>query len=502
MTVTHSSIQQLPSPPGAELLWGHEKIVFVNQPGLSFRKWIKQLGLAFRIKAAFGAPDILVLSDPAAITYILQKKIYDYHHSSTVRPRIARLLGKGLGWVEGETEHKQMKRLAMPALTADNVQAMSSDLMDCIGQVVAELKYFVQSKGNKTRINVLDWTGKATLNVVGRFAFLHDFEGGNSEDAQKILNARKAAVPVVMQYVAFLTLMLLRRFPVLNRLPIDVLQSQGLAKRTIQAGVAKEFIHRNQILLQSNRDKYSKDLLSRLLNAAAEGRITMSEVYEHISTFIISGFETTTTVVGFAAWELSRHPEKQARLREELLIVNGQPTYKDLYERLPYLDAVLKETLRLYPALPYMERVATKDDTLPLSQAVGLSDGSMAHELHIKAGQTVIIPIISIHRQDSVWDDPDDFQPERWLKPLPSQEKLSSGWSNLLAFSDGPRSCIGARLAIFDAKMILSLLVSNFSIEDTGGDLSLKIASSLQPWVRANEEDPGMNELPVCLKVL
>ncbi|KAG6876603.1 hypothetical protein C0992_012282 [Termitomyces sp. T32_za158] len=120
----------------------------------------------------------------------------------------------------------------------------------------------------------------------------------------------------------------------------------------------------------------------------------MSEVYEH----------TTTTVIGFAAWELSRHPDKQARLREELLIVNNQPTYKDLYERLPYLDAVLKEmlvlhlgcatvvltvdfSLRLYPALPYMERVATKDDTLPLSQGVLLQDGRLAHQLFIEAGQ-------------------------------------------------------------------------------------------------------------------
>ncbi|KAG5335792.1 hypothetical protein C0989_000330 [Termitomyces sp. Mn162] len=72
-----------------------------------------------------------------------------------------------------------------------------------------------------------------------------------------------------------------------------------------------------------------------VVSAAAKGQITMAEV--------ISGFETTTTVVGFAAWELSRHSEKQARLREELLTVNGQPTYKDIHERLPYLDATLKE---------------------------------------------------------------------------------------------------------------------------------------------------------------
>lgn len=58
----------------------------------------------------------------------------------------------------------------------------------------------------------------------------------------------------------------------------------------------------------------------------------------------VAGFESTTTTVGFAAWELARHPEKQARLREELATCNGEPTHKDLQEHLPYLDAVLKET--------------------------------------------------------------------------------------------------------------------------------------------------------------
>jgi hypothetical protein len=60
--------------------------------------------------------------------------------------------------------------------------------------------------------------------------------------------------------------------------------------------------------------------------------------------------------------------------------------------------------------------------------------------------QTVIIPIIAIQRLDSVWKDPDTFKPERWLGDLPSSEDLQYGWSNLLAFSDGPRACIGFRL--------------------------------------------------------
>ncbi len=58
----------------------------------------------------------------------------------------------------------------------------------------------------------------------------------------------------------------------------------------------------------------------------------------------IAGFETTATSIAYAVWELARYPDKQRRLREELSALPGEPTLKDMQERLPYLDAVLKET--------------------------------------------------------------------------------------------------------------------------------------------------------------
>ena len=96
------------------------------------------------------------------------------------------------------------------------------------------------------------------LNVIGRAAFLHDFEGGKSSDAKQILNARRRGVSPAAKYAGFLvstrissalvsngpsyyqTLMLLRRFPILNRLPINAIQSQGLAKLTIQVSYSRQ----------------------------------------------------------------------------------------------------------------------------------------------------------------------------------------------------------------------------------------------------------------------
>ncbi|KAF8906807.1 cytochrome P450 [Gymnopilus junonius] len=310
------------------------------------------------------------------------------------------------------------------------------------------------------------------------------------------------SISSIARYAGFLTLMLLRRFTFLNSLPIGVIQGQALAKETIQSGVARQLVSRSADSLNESQTNGAKDLLTLLLNAAAEERISIEEVYEQISTFMIAGFETTTTTAAFAVWELARHPDKQDRLREELATISGEPTAKDMQDRLPYLNAIMKETLRLYPALPYMERTATKFDIIPLRDPVRMSNGTIVSEISVQPGQTVVIPIIAIQCQDDVWKDADEFRPERWLEELPPADRLPSGWGNMLAFSDGPRNCIGTRLAIFNFKIILAAMTTRFHFESGNGDMSLKISSSLQPWIYHGKDDPGSNELPVFLHVV
>ncbi|KAL5536466.1 hypothetical protein ACEPAF_288 [Sanghuangporus sanghuang] len=496
-----SFVQRLPLPDGHELIWGHERLVFMHEPGHAFRTWIAKLGPTFRIKAAFGAPDILVLSDPTGIAHILQRKIFDYHHSQVVRPRVARLLGKGLGWVEGEHEHKRMKRLVSPSLSADNIRYMSSEVRVAASRVLNDFATFVENTGSPScELNILTWTAKATLNVVGRVAFLHDFEGGNSREAQDIITARRAGITPAARYAGFLSLMLLRRFPILNDLPIQAIQAQGTAKRTIQAGVAKEMIARNKSFVNPGEKREHRDLLSLLLIASLEDRLSADELSEQISTFIMTGHEATTMTLGFTVWELSRNQGIQDRLREELSNFTGEPTYNDFQSRLPYLDAVLKETLRKYPGLPYMERVATKHDIIPLGQPVKLSDGSVTSQVEVSPGQIVLIPIIAIQRLNSLWKDAEKFRPERWLEDLPSEVKQYPGWSNLLVFSDGPRSCVGSRLAMFQYKVILSGLVTRFRFGAVPGEVTLKIASSIQPWIKGHEARGP--QLPVSIQLI
>ncbi|KAH7921939.1 cytochrome P450 [Leucogyrophana mollusca] len=472
-------LPHIPMPPGGSIVWGHEKMVFDKPIGAAYIDWFHCLNSqVIKIRGALFTPDIVVVADPLAVTHIMRRKIYDYPHSEVVRPRIARLLGKSLGWVEGEDEHRRMRSLVAPALTAETIKRGASDLQ-------ANLESHVTSNGGLATIGITDWANQATLDVIGRFGFGHDFEGGRSEDAKHILGAWRRMARLGVTKQGFQTLMLLRRFPTLNSVAIRMLIAQGDVRRTIHDGVAKEMLRRSETL---GGAQDGNDLLSRLLSAHETCQISTDELMDHISMFIMAGSETSSQTLGYAIWELARNTDKQAKLRAEVTFFSASPSYDDVQTKLPYLDAVVREALRVHPILPYMERVSVKEDVLPLRHPITTKDGQTIDTFKVGAGQTVIIPIHSISRMDSVWGDGDAFRPERWMETLPPKDLLPSGWSQTLAFSDGPRNCIGFRLAIFQVKVILMTLIRNFEFHDTGAVISDKVASSLQPVVVGQEE--------------
>ena len=101
----------------------------------------------------------------------------------------------------------------------------------------------------------------------------------------------------------------------------------------------------------------------------------------------IVGHETTSTSLSYALWELARHPEKQKRLRDEVLAYPSDPSYDDLQTELPYLDACCREAMRFHPPSAHMERIAEKDDILPLRFPITKSDGTKSTELLVEKGQ-------------------------------------------------------------------------------------------------------------------
>ena len=171
--------------------------------------------------------------------------------------------------------------------------------------------------------------------------------------------------------------------------------------------------------------------------------------------------------------ELARNPGIQSKLREELLAFGVDPTYDQLNNALPYLDAVVHETLRLHPPLTEFTRVvryplnvplllahallqAGEDDIIPISEPVYTKSGDLVDRIAVASGTKVCIPTACINRSTAIWGaDAKAFLPERWLESgaIPKAAQEVQGYRHLLTFADGPRICLGRGFAVAEIKV-------------------------------------------------
>jgi len=169
----------------------------------------------------------------------------------------------------------------------------------------------------------------------------------------------------------------------------------------------------------------------------------------------------------WALIELARHPEIQQGLREELQqFVLDDPSWDQLKSSLPLLDAVVHETLRLYPPLQMSLRTAAEDDVIPLSNPIRTSSGELVESIMVTEGTIMMLPHVFFNRSEEYWGpDAKEFVPDRWLRELKYPAKEIRGHRHLLTFADGQKICLGKDFAITELKAALSVLIRNFTFE-------------------------------------
>jgi cytochrome P450 family 135 len=180
-----------------------------------------------------------------------------------------------------------------------------------------------------------------------------------------------------------------------------------------------------------------EDILSMLVQARHEDGSPMSDVElrDELMTLLVAGHETTATALSWAAERLVRHPEKLERLRAE--VEAGEEDY---------LDAVVKETLRIRPVLPIVLRLLKEPMTL------GGYD--------LQPGTYVAPSIYLVHHREDIYPEPDRFLPERFLE-------TPAGTYTWFPFGGGIRRCLGAAFALFEMKAVLRALVSSVELRAT-----------------------------------
>ncbi|KAF5388796.1 hypothetical protein D9757_005650 [Collybiopsis confluens] len=148
-------------------------------------------------------------------------------------------------------------------------------------------------------------------------------------------------------------------------------------------------------------------------------------------------------------------------------IGNRQFTVAD-FESMPYMTAVLKESMRIHPALYQNYRQAARDEVLPLSSPITTSNGEKITELPIAKGTKLVLSIASYNRNKKVFgEDADVYNPDRWLKVSEKKGPTVGVYGNLLTFSAGVRTCIGWRFALYNVQVLLVEIINNFELGPT-----------------------------------
>ncbi|XP_005184312.1 probable cytochrome P450 28a5 [Musca domestica] len=194
------------------------------------------------------------------------------------------------------------------------------------------------------------------------------------------------------------------------------------------------------------------DFINYMLHLQEKKNLQIPELTAHTMTFLLDGFETTANVLSHCLLLLGRDPNRQQILRNEILAKLDSTDDFDTIMDLPYLDACIHETLRLFPPGAFSTKLCT--ESIEFENRNGKT-------LKINEGTTVVLPIHALMADEEHYENASSFEPERFLD---GGLKKYRDQGLYLAFGDGPRICLGMRFALTQIKGALVEIVRNFEI--------------------------------------
>ncbi|KAJ6462531.1 cytochrome P450 [Mycena sanguinolenta] len=495
-----SPLRNLPGPQGADLVFGHFRQIN-NDPTLTL-KWRNQFGNNFQFQSVFNKRELWT-GDTKALNHILVSA-HLYQKGPVGQRFIKDLLGGGLLAAEGE-EHKRQRKISNPAFGVPQIR----ELTEIFNQKSAQLRdIWMQEQAVDSRIDVFVGLRKATLDVLGLAAFNYEFNaleprGGPSEVHEAFTHLLHSPQAAQRQVIVRLARALI---PILHYLPLP--GSKDLVRtRTNMLKIAKQIFTQSKaavIAAGGEKTAMSRDLLSLMVNAnlstdlPEDQRLSDVDVITQIPTFFQAGHETTSTGTAWALYALSLDIRVQTKLREELLsLPNDNPTMDEL-NSLPYLESVVRESLRVHAPAEFTSRQAMEDDVLPLSKSYVDRHGKLYNSISIRKGTRISIPISAVHRDKDIWgSDASEFRPERWEHIPVAVNSVPGVWGNLLTFGGGSHNCIGFRFAVVEMKALLFTLIRAFEFGAVlpEGDLVYTSTPIKRPLVRS-EPEKG-NQVPL-----
>jgi hypothetical protein len=205
------------------------------------------------------------------------------------------------------------------------------------------------------------------------------------------------------------------------------------------------------------------------------GRCTSGKVSKDLLdeaiTLLFAGQDTSAATLSWTLHLLSLHPDKQERAVMEIRSVIGElktkTMSKNMISRMPYLDAVIKESMRLYPVAPFIVRKLTSEITIPIDEEFARSRKDAKKTISMPASTFACIWIYALHRNTKLWDRPDEFLPERWIDPqLRSRDLGQEEYGAYMPFAIGPRNCLGQPMAQVILRIALARILNKYVVLD------------------------------------
>ncbi|KAK0210062.1 cytochrome P450 [Desarmillaria ectypa] len=471
-----SAIRRIRGPPRPSFLLGHEALLCSRQHvGDLEMEWYQQYGAVYRTGGCFGQ-DILSVADPKALQYIFHSSGYRFPKTRDTHRTSEALIGQGIATVEGEI-HRRQRKILGPAFTASQLQIFLTVFQASAKKLTEKMKERV---GDVRVLNVLEWTSKAALDIIGITSFRYQFNSlsdGQTELTAALYNIFGESLMWPTTWELLFTA-LWRILPEWVLLLLEQLPSRDTVRlkrfRDTATKVSRPIFEKQLREVANDANPAEKDVVNILaMSSLAEDtkkKMTDIEIDSQLATFVLAGHDTTANTMAWLLYELSRHPEDQAKVREEIAIAKsnapGALTSSD-YDSMPWLNAVIKEVLRYHPLAYGLFREPAQDDVLPLAEPIILkihdTEGQSCSEIPISKGQVIFASVYTYNRLPSVWgDDAAEWNPRRFLEDRRIKQESLGVYANLITFSGGIRGCLGWRFAVMELESVVTELLNNF----------------------------------------
>ncbi|MBR8836941.1 MAG: cytochrome P450 [Stigonema ocellatum SAG 48.90 = DSM 106950] len=415
------------TPPGPSAYIAFSKSYRDDRLGSYGQAW-KTYGDLIHFKVLPGL-DLYLAVHPEAVGHILNSHGQAYKKAVRASKPLSLLLGEGIVISEGETWRRQ-RRLMQPAFHQQSLWNVAS-VMTRFAQKRVEMW---ESYPNGSVINLVEQMQQLTLEIVGEALFSADM----GENVDSFTHTFRRTTKFIDDQIN-----------TLFKFPLWVPTPQN--RQFIQNRHTLNRIAMNLIRGRRQQQSTPHDLLAMIMGAQdadTGSRMSDQELLDEVMTLLVAGHETVSVTLAWAFHLLLKHPEVLSKLQHEIeIVLNDRPPNPDDYIRLPYTRMIIEETLRLFPPAWALPRETMIEDEI------------QGYQIPKKA--LVLVPAYFTHRHPEFWENPEEFNPERFTQAETSKRHKFAYYP----FGGGPRICIGNQFALMEATLVLSTLAQRFHLE-------------------------------------